>query len=136
MIKCLNTIFCKKVKVEDDGTTTLWSIFTGFSPPRMPARIKLSFVCFLELAINKDKADINKEFDLRVIIEAPWGRAVDDSHQGIIFQQYTETIAKCMAIIDYEEIIFSEFGTYSFEVYINEEHLYTAILHVSQENRN
>jgi hypothetical protein len=132
MIKCLNTAFCESYKTEDDGLITLEAIYTDFNPPGMPAEVKLCFVCSLELAIAERNMD--KDFELRVIIKSPQGRTVDDCRQQIFFQQYTETTARCMVIIKYGEFTFTEFGKQSFEVYVNDKYLHTSVLNLNQEN--
>ena len=134
MIRCLNTLFCKELRVEDDGLMTIASIYSGFSRRDLPANIQLCFVSFLELSFDNIDEIIKQEFNARVIINAPWGLTIGDSKQKIPFRQISDSLARSTLAIQFGEVVFTEFGQYAFDVFVNDEHLCTATLDIVQED--
>jgi hypothetical protein len=100
----------------------------------MPATIQLCFVCFLELSIKEYQDSGSKDLDFRIIVTAPWGVAIGDSHHKIPFRQVSETTARATLASQYGDITFMEFGKYTFEVFVNNGLLHTATLDITQVN--
>lgn len=133
MIKCLNTLFCKECRVEDDGLMTLASIHSGFRRREMPVTASFCLVCFLELSLDEYQKKDVKELDLRILVFAPWGETIGDGHPQVAFRQISESIARGTVVSEYDNVTFTQFGRYSFEVFLNKERLYVATLDIDQE---
>lgn len=120
MVRCLHSLICKECQVDADGTISIISIYPRLTFSSLPAKLPLCFVCFLELSLEKYYQSV-QDLEVQIVITSPSGRVIRDTRKDDVFEQISADKARLTTPVNFGEVEFLEFGTYTFQVFFKSE---------------
>jgi hypothetical protein len=132
MVRCLHSLICKECQVEEDGTISIISIYPRLTFSSLPATLPLCFVCFLELSLEKYYQNV-QDLDVHILITSPSERIVSDTQKADVFEQISADKARLTTSVNFGEVEFLEFGTYTFQVFFKNELLCDDFFEIVQQ---
>jgi|RifCSP13_3_1023840.scaffolds.fasta_scaffold143041_2 hypothetical protein len=132
-VRCLHALVCEAARLEPDGTTTLVSLFTRITTARLPLTRRLCYACFLELDLAQPDRLGRETVEIGLRIHSPLGAMLHNSGRQARFVSHAFEAMRCCLTIPVDELSFSDYGDYVFELYLDDEFLHREVLTVKPD---